>query len=215
MAPYLVYIFREALRSEYRQRAVAFLSQSRGEARFCHVDLCVVLEDGELPPKVFSAYMNQPLRCVAADVCGYSNRTDAALAMSVTEDEARVAREYLDGLVQRQIPYNQKDLAMCLLPQRLQGTVADVAPDAVQTVFCSQLGVLLLRKALSSNNNATSARVISRCTSPNALYALLSPSWQRVRPEALVMGRVSGFMQEASRSETPRQTMQTAESCSP
>lgn len=188
---YLILILKHD--HNFFSRAVTFATSTK--YRFSHVDIVVHNpDDGENILRAYSSFMNTLLTKTELARNHYHDDCDVALAVPVTAGEARTARDFLDKLVQNKTPYNTADIALCLLPVRAQQYVKDVAPDApIRSVFCSQLAVLTLRRSLTKSARSVlqcCQAVNSRCTSPNALFGMLSPLCTRVRVQALCTGQV-------------------------
>ena len=166
---------------------------------FCHVDIAIHRTDEETWGNVFttySAYMGRDLSKTNLHENNYDPCKDVFLCLSVTEAEAITAREYLESLTAKPLPYNYKDLPMCLLPSRVVSLFTDVDCWNVTKAFCSQLAILVLRKSLSfcdGNDRIRGAieNVNSRSVSPNALFSILKPFCERIRVTPFVMGKVS------------------------
>lgn len=189
----LVFTFR-APDSAWSNFVAKITSWHKGE-RFCHTDVGVYNpSDGDNVMHAYSSYAKQLLTRTRLDQNGYTG-ADVALAYSVTADEARTARAYLDAMVERETAYNYEDLPLCILPRRATSMLADTDANDVDKVFCSQLAILTLRKSLlSTEQNADLHKALdcvnSRCTSPNALFVLLQPHCHRLKLPQYCMGKL-------------------------
>jgi hypothetical protein len=146
---YLIFIFQHDFDLWTR-----FVSHSTSKRhRYSHVDIVVHnIADGENVLHAYSSYMNEPLTLTELARNNYSDDRDAALAIPVTPQEAMTARAVLDKLVHDRTLYNITDIPLCLLPVAVQRYVKDVPADAhIQSVFCSQLAILVVRRSLVSS----------------------------------------------------------------
>ena len=194
ITPCIICILKGAQQRGVWSHIVSYAGSTERTDMFSHVDVVVHhVADGEKMLCAYSSYMHELLTLTRLDGNMYDDRLDVALAIPVSIEEAKVAREFLDGLVRDHTTYNLTDLALCMMPEAVQRLVPDVPDDApIKSVFCSQLAVLTIRRCLSVSAAEVRKQcraVNSRCTTPNALYDILSPLCPRVRVQALCTGQ--------------------------
>lgn len=132
-----------------------------------HVDIVPDTSD----PYAYTSYMFESFS-KNPTLNAYTPETHTAIHIQMTEDEKQRAVTYLEGCVERSVPYNYSDLVTCITPAA-RHIVSDVHPDSPKTLFCSQAAVLCLRHAVDPDGDLGKAvgALHSRVTTPSALYA--------------------------------------------
>jgi hypothetical protein len=123
---------------------------------------------------MFTSYMFE--RFSANKLDGYSNQTHHCLSLAVTQEEHDAAQNMLVRFVEKGIPYNYTDVFRLIMPfgPALQDYECE---DQVQSLFCSQAIVMVLKATLSEENKARASviQLNSRATTPTILYEALAP----------------------------------------
>lgn len=101
----------------------------------------------------------------------YTPESHVAIRLEMNDAEKKRAVEYLEGCVERSVPYNYPDLMTCIAPAA-SWVVSDVPPSEPKTLFCSQAAVLCLKHSVDPESpiGQAVAKVHSRLTTPSALY---------------------------------------------
>lgn len=173
---YLIMIFRGA-RTNWDQIVKYFT----GEKVHVDVGVCMPGEEGFQDNfTVFSAYVGKPLQKTDIHQNYYDVMYDTAYAFEIESQEAHNVHSFLQSLYTKNTPYNSKDLVLCTLPSFITRNLPDVALHNVETVFCSQMGVLCVRIICTSDISHTQLlrqinSMNSRSTSPAALLQTMKP----------------------------------------
>jgi hypothetical protein len=174
---YLVYIFRRARTSTDR-----LIDMLTGDKEV-HVDVGLFRDssDGtacDTNKYVFSAYVKQSLSKTCVETNNYFRDYDSVYLLPISQTGFDTVLVYLNHLVEQAMPYNYKDLFLCVVPHPIGTWVKDVDVYNVKSVYCSQLGVLTLKLAagdelFDNNLNESIGSLHSRCTSPSQLLSFI------------------------------------------
>ena len=149
-----------------------------------HVDI-IPQPPPNQPHRAYTSYM---FECFSENDAAYKPDEYQSLTLHISPEENEAARTYLQGLVERQVPYNYQDLFFCMLPA--SAAVSDIEDDGASALFCSQAVILCLRHCITSNPQLSEvlAELNSRTTTPNMLYEAIKPfAADKTIPEELTV----------------------------
>ena len=161
-----------------------------------HVD---VIPD-PLDPYAYTSYMfetfskNQTLNA-------YTPESHVAIRLDLNDAERGRAVKYLEGCVERSVPYNYPDLLTCVAPAA-SWVVSDVPPAEPKVLFFSQAAVLCLKHSVEPDSpvGRAVAKVHSRLTTPSALYkwAKVLGTEVEVQPDMYKVGHIESGVEPPS-----------------
>ena len=131
-----------------------------------HVDIIPDTSD----PYAYTSYMFESFS-KNPTLNAYAPETHTAIRIPMTEDEKQRAVTYLEGCVERSVPYNYSDLLTCVTPAA-KWVLSDVAPADPKVLFCSQAAVLCLKHSVKPDTciGQAAAKLHSRVTTPSSLF---------------------------------------------
>lgn len=163
--PCLFVVFKKAVQTQVESVVRWFAGP------MIHVDIVPGDEKLSYTSYMFETFSVNPVQ-------GYSPETHACLSLQVSQEEHDAAKEMLLRLVKKNIQYNYNDVFRCMLPGPTAFDGKDVEhEDDLNTLYCSQAVLLVLRSCLEPSKDVTStlAAMNSRFTTPNMLYDALKP----------------------------------------
>ena len=190
--PHTVIVFRKP----------SFLSDSiisMYAGQLVHTDICPIDDLNGCNTLTCTCYIGESFSASLSAKRSFSDVSHMALAIPTSEQEQDRITTYLYTLVENNVRYNYLDVAAMALPTLLRNTLfGDIEsedPTRIQSLFCSQAAVLVLRNCLDESREVSKvlAKVNSRCVLPNTLYTILSQFAVRVTCESLREGKVENF----------------------
>lgn len=122
----------------------------------------------------YAAYTGETFTQVPQQDFWYEDQTHDFLRVSVTGEELRRVDETCDTCTKTKIPYNTRDMVLSIVPLR-NPKEKDIYH--VQSLFCSQSIVLILRSCLDTHHplQPSLLSINSRTVTPSQLYDLIRP----------------------------------------
>lgn len=125
-----------------------------------------------------------------------SSRDFADIAIQITKEELQRLQRYVMRLVEREVPYNFKDLPLAAgvagngeVLNTIFPDVSDDSVELVKTVYCSQAMILAMRACLDDRLHPELCRdlrtINSRATSPQKLHHIMKKHGKLVHRSSL------------------------------
>lgn len=206
------------LRFKHRQGAYEGLVAKVTGGDAVHVE-AVVHEPGTISGNfAYSAYMGEAYNINMIPLASACSDIWTSIAIPISPDEASGLRAFFMRLVEREVPYNYKDILLAAWGPGHGGSPFNKAqsakslasdglgfmttmfpdvdddPESLESVYCSQAVVIGLRKCLKEPNHRELVerlnRQNSRRTSPAELYRILEPYSLRISGSSILAGRL-------------------------
>ena len=137
----------------------------------------------------YSAYMYENFSSTPEHLLAYADSTHDFLQVYASAEEIDKIKKTCESRVQVKTPYNLKDMVLSIIPLR-NPTEKDIFH--VNTLFCSQAMVLILRSCLNPTHPVINSlkQFNSRTINPEQLYKALAPVCQPATVDNVIKKKI-------------------------